>query len=110
MALSWTKSQATKVNRRNLAALMGLAGAGAIGAALAPESIRIEVPSAAGAAEVDHDTHNAAPSTARSAQELTADEMDAMHEAGVAASPPRRRASAASPWSTGWTARSRSST
>jgi FtsP/CotA-like multicopper oxidase with cupredoxin domain len=59
--------------------LLGLAGAGAIGTALAPTA-SIDG-GAALAATVSGHEHMAPPSLAQ--DEMTADEMDAMHEAGV---------------------------
>ena len=80
-----------RVTRRNAAGLLGLLGAGAIGAAAAPARIEIHAGSTLAAANTDH-AHEGAllPKPAPAAQsddELTADEMDAMHEAGVRAFP-----------------------
>ena len=65
-----------KVNRRNFLGALGLAGAGAVGTALTP---------AAAGAQTAHE--HGAPAAARRQPVTTADEMDAMHEAGVKAFP-----------------------
>jgi len=75
---------ANRFNRRWLTRALGLAGAGAIGASVSPVTINVQAQPAA-AAEGAHAPALAAPPT--QAVALTADEMDAMHEAGVKAFP-----------------------
>ena len=68
-----------EVNRRRLLGMLGVAGAGATATALAPA-----VPfdrSGLAVASTTHDDHN--PTPGKSAQDMTADEMDAHHEAGI---------------------------
>jgi FtsP/CotA-like multicopper oxidase with cupredoxin domain len=74
-----------RVTRRNAAGLLGVLGVGAIGAAAAPARIEIGT-EAVVAASSDHLDDGAAANLAQS-DEVTADEMDAMHEAGVKAFP-----------------------
>jgi FtsP/CotA-like multicopper oxidase with cupredoxin domain len=85
MAFSWTKS---RMSRRNLAGAMGLVGVGAVGTALVPAGLQAE-PQAAGADETAAGGHPGghAASTTTQSQAPTADEMDSMHEAGVASFP-----------------------
>jgi FtsP/CotA-like multicopper oxidase with cupredoxin domain len=79
-----------RVTRRGAMGLLGMLGIGAIGTAVAP-AVRNEGGIAIAAAEAGH-VHEvalipqAAPAT-QSDDEPTADEMDAMHEAGVKAFP-----------------------
>jgi FtsP/CotA-like multicopper oxidase with cupredoxin domain len=74
-----------RVTRRNAVGLLGLVGASAIGAAAAPS---VQPPGAiALAAAPDHRHDETAPSAAQDQDGPTADEMDAMHEAGVTAFP-----------------------
>jgi FtsP/CotA-like multicopper oxidase with cupredoxin domain len=74
-----------RVTRRNAVGLLGLVGASAIGAAAAPS---VQPPGAiALAAAPDHRHDETAPSAAQDQDGPTADEMDAMHEAGVKAFP-----------------------
>ncbi len=79
-----------RTSRRNAAGLLGLLGVSAVGAAAAPA--RVEVPLGSGLAVAhasgDHDgvLLRSAPAT-QSDDEITADEMDAMHEEGVKAFP-----------------------
>jgi FtsP/CotA-like multicopper oxidase with cupredoxin domain len=73
------------VNRRRLLGTLGIAGAGAAVTAAAPVAVRVETGSAR-AASTSHE-HGAAAVPAANAQEMTPDEMDAMHEAGVKAFP-----------------------
>ncbi len=73
------------VNRRRLLGTLGIAGAGAAVTAAAPVTVRVET-GTAHAASVSHEQH-APAAPAANAQEMSADEMDAMHEAGVKAFP-----------------------
>jgi manganese oxidase len=78
------------VTRRGAMGILGTLGLGAIGTAVAP-AVRSDGGSALAAADAGH-THEGAliPMSAPAAQsddEPTADEMDAMHEAGVKAFP-----------------------
>ncbi|MBA2754148.1 MAG: multicopper oxidase domain-containing protein [Chloroflexia bacterium] len=84
------------VSRRRFAGLMGLLGAGAVGTAMSPISITVQrQPDAAAesAAEtlpdhaIEHVPVANLASQATGADEMTADEMDAMHEAGILAFP-----------------------
>ncbi len=75
------------VTRRGLLGMFGLAGAGAVGTMVAanaladrPEQAAAAVPGAM--SHADHDT-----GTAARADDMTNDEMDAMHEAGVLSFP-----------------------
>ena len=75
-----------RLNRREVLGGLGALGLTGIGVAMAPESMHL---SSARAAEVashaDHD--DLAMTSNLQSDELTADEMDAMHEAGVKAFP-----------------------
>jgi FtsP/CotA-like multicopper oxidase with cupredoxin domain len=82
------------VNRRRFAGALGLLGIGAAGAAIAPNALGVQHPTAVDAAPVvpSHDMAGmgttSTNTTASSNQEaMTADEMDAMHEASVKAFP-----------------------
>ncbi|MDP9354484.1 MAG: multicopper oxidase domain-containing protein [Chloroflexota bacterium] len=82
------------VSRRRFAGMLGLLGAGTVGTALAPDGVRIVREPAAGAAETGgHDmaamtkATPAAPAAASVKPTMTADEMDAMHEAGIKSFP-----------------------
>jgi FtsP/CotA-like multicopper oxidase with cupredoxin domain len=69
-----------EVNRRRLLTMLGVAGAGATATALAPA-----VPfdrSGMAVASTAHDDHTTT-TTSKNAEEMTADEMDAHHEAGI---------------------------
>jgi FtsP/CotA-like multicopper oxidase with cupredoxin domain len=70
------------VSRRRFAGLLGLMGAGAIGTAISPDGIRIERQPATSAEDGDHAHLAQADPDA-----ITVDEMDAMHEAGIASFP-----------------------
>ena len=79
-----------RVTRRGAMGLLGTLGVGAIGTAVAP-AVRIEGGIASAAADAGHAHEGvliakSAPA-AQSDDEPTADEMDAMHEAGVKAFP-----------------------
>jgi FtsP/CotA-like multicopper oxidase with cupredoxin domain len=78
-----------RVTRRGAMGLLGTLGIGAIGTAVAP-AVRSDSGIARAAADAGH-AHEGArlPQSAPAAQsdELTADDMDAMHEAGVKAFP-----------------------
>ncbi|MGB3306261.1 MAG: multicopper oxidase domain-containing protein [Thermomicrobiales bacterium] len=90
-----TLKTTTGATRRRFMGIAGLTGLGAIGTALAPDGVRIErnvavnAESAAPMAGMDHgDMAMATNDTpAASSGAPTADEMDAMHEAGVKAFP-----------------------
>ncbi len=91
-----TSGEGIGINRRGFVGLLGLAGAGTIGTALAPEHVGRAANSDATnavAATAPHSSHEhtAAQATTNAAanakQEMTSDEMDAMHEAGVKAFP-----------------------
>ena len=68
-----------RVNRRRFMNLLGMTGAGAAGMAAGPAALRGSQPMAAAAAKPG------------AQDELTVDEMDAMHEAGVLAFPAETR-------------------
>jgi FtsP/CotA-like multicopper oxidase with cupredoxin domain len=84
------------VSRRRFMTLASVLGVGAVGTAVAPDGIRIVREPAISAAEksapatteMDHSSHTgvaqAAPSNSK---EMTAEEMDAAHEAGIASFP-----------------------
>src|SRR3954469_24698530 len=79
-----------RVTRRGAMGLLGTLGIGAIGTAVAP-AVRSDSGIARAAADAGHAHEGAllpqsAPAAA-SSDDLTADEMDAMHEAGVKAFP-----------------------
>ena len=111
------------MNRRGFVGLLGLVGVGAVGTAFAPEHVGhaavIEAAQAVAESAValmctpaTSQTSAQTPTNAatNATQDMTADEMDAMHEAGVKAFPattagPRRPAARVRPW----TATSRSS-
>jgi FtsP/CotA-like multicopper oxidase with cupredoxin domain len=79
------KGSMSRVTRRNAVGLLGLMGASAIGAAAAPA---VPPPGTiALAAAPDHQHDGAALAAAQDQDGPTADEMDAMHEAGVKAFP-----------------------
>ncbi len=70
------------VSRRRFAGLLGLMGASAIGTAVAPDGVRIVREPATSARQAEHgDAAQADPDA------MTVDEMDAMHEAGIASFP-----------------------
>src|SRR5215212_4911712 len=79
-----------RVTRRGAMGLLGTLGIGAIGTAVAP-GVKIEGGIASAAADAGHAHEGAlmpqAAPAAQSDDEPTADEMDAMHEAGVKAFP-----------------------
>ena len=77
------KAMMGRVSRRNAMGLLGLAGAGAIGTAVAPVA-RLDAGTALAASAAGHG-HEAPPALAQ--DEMTVDEMDAMHEAGVKSFP-----------------------
>jgi len=83
----------SRLSRRRLTGVIGLLGASAAGAAIAPTGLHLASPSAAGATELvpSHDmsgmgTGNTG-TTSSNQEAMTADEMDAMHEAGIKAFP-----------------------
>jgi len=75
------------VSRRRFMGLAGLAGVGAIGTALAPDGVRIERQTSTKAQATDHMHEEGTVAQSSSKKEMTSDEMDAMHEAGVKAFP-----------------------
>ena len=83
-----------RISRRRFSGALGLLGVSAAGAAVAPTGLSVERRTVANAAELvpSHDmssmgaaSTNSAPSTSQEA--MTADEMDAMHEAGIKSFP-----------------------
>jgi hypothetical protein len=78
------------VTRRRFMGIAGLTGVGAIGTAMAPVNVRIEREPAALAQSTGHD-HETKAATAQTSstnnEEPTADEMDAIHEAGIKSFP-----------------------
>ena len=82
------KTTGHDVSRRRFMGLAGLAGVGAIGTALAPDGVRLERQTTTSAQSANHDHGSETVAQAStSKKELTAEEMDAMHEAGVKAFP-----------------------
>ncbi len=88
--------EATAINRRGFVGVIGLVGAGAIGTALAPERVSqaavIESPPQAVVATDAHAGHGQTTAQTTNAatnatQDMTVDEMDAMHDASVKAFP-----------------------
>jgi FtsP/CotA-like multicopper oxidase with cupredoxin domain len=84
-----TTESSKAISRRRFASLAGLLGAGAVVTAIAPVSVQL---GSTEAGAVGHDMAGKAGATtssskATSDEEMTADEMDAMHEAGVKAFP-----------------------
>jgi FtsP/CotA-like multicopper oxidase with cupredoxin domain len=79
-------SIADRVNRRRLMGVLGLSGAGALASAAIP-AVNTTLATAA-TAPIHHEA-NTAPKAAQ--DELTADEMDAMHEEGVKAFPAKTK-------------------
>ena len=77
------------VSRRSVAGVLGLMGVSAVGAAVAPGRGQFAAEPAAAAASSDHvhDGTAEAATPLKAEDELTVDEMDAMHEAGVKAFP-----------------------
>lgn len=83
----------SRLSRRRLTGALGLLGASAAGAALAPTGLHLNQPMSADAAEAvpshsmtgmgSEDTST----TSTNQEEMSADEMDAMHETGVKAFP-----------------------
>src|SRR3954451_17105863 len=82
------KEHINRVSRRSAAGLLGLAGVSAIGAAVAPGRMQLEPRPALAAADGMNMGDGGVLLAAPPAQdEMSADEMDAMHEAGVKAFP-----------------------
>src|SRR5688572_32341481 len=75
-----------RFSRRGVMSLLGTLGIGAISTAVAPP-VRIEGGLVGAAANLPHQHDAPAPSLAQDDDELSNDEMDAMHEAGVKAFP-----------------------
>jgi FtsP/CotA-like multicopper oxidase with cupredoxin domain len=75
-----------RLNRRNLLGGMGLVGATGVGVLMAPPRSPLD-PAMAVAAAPEHDALEHEQQPATQDDELTVDEMDAMHEAGVLAFP-----------------------
>ncbi|MEA2596984.1 MAG: hypothetical protein QOF01_3453, partial [Thermomicrobiales bacterium] len=88
-------SQSTnRVSRRRFSGALGLLGVSAAGAVIAPDGLRLQRQAAANAAELvpGHGMSSMASAStshapAASQEAMTADEMDAMHEAGVKSFP-----------------------
>ena len=98
-----------EVNRRRLLGMLGVAGAGATASAFAPQ-VPFQDASVSLASGNEHSGHDAMPPASNQDAKMTADEMDAMHEAGIKIVPGRdRRATAGSRSSPRWMATSRSS-
>ena len=83
---STTQESKNPLSRRGFVSLLGVLGLGSAAAALAPDGVRLERQSAASATDESHE-HAASAVAQTQQQELTADEMDAMHEAGVRSFP-----------------------
>jgi FtsP/CotA-like multicopper oxidase with cupredoxin domain len=84
------KTSVKDMNRRRFMNIACVLGIGAIGTALAPDGLRIEREQSIVAQSPDHEHEANVASNQTSASEsdeLTADEMDAMHEAGIKAFP-----------------------
>ena len=82
-------AESRNFNRRRFVGLAGLVGAGSVAIAASPVSIHID-PSPAAAENASHSMGDHETTTTSSANQQTtptADEMDAMHEAGVKAFP-----------------------
>ena len=98
-----------EVNRRRLLGMLGVAGAGATASAFAPQ-VPFQDASVSLASGNEHSGHDAMPPASNQDAKMTADEMDAMHEAGIKAFPAETegqgRPAARAPR---WTATSRSS-
>jgi FtsP/CotA-like multicopper oxidase with cupredoxin domain len=83
----------SRLSRRRLTGALGLLGASAAGAAIAPTGLRIERQTSADAAAMvpSHSMagmgEESTTTTSSNQEAMTADEMDAMHEAGVKAFP-----------------------
>src|SRR5215210_5995884 len=81
------------INRRGFVGLLGLAGAGTVGSALAPEHIgrAAGIEAVQTVAEADshagHEQMSAQTTSTNATQDMTVDEMDAMHDASVKAFP-----------------------
>ncbi|MCC7023126.1 MAG: multicopper oxidase domain-containing protein [Thermomicrobiales bacterium] len=79
------------VTRRNAAGLLGLLGVSAVGAAVAPARVEVslnpEALAASAAAAHEHDSANGADQANQTEGTPSADDMDAMHEAGVKSFP-----------------------
>jgi hypothetical protein len=84
---------AGRLSRRRLTGALGLIGASAAGAAIAPTGLRLERPTSAGAAAMvpNHGMTGMGTggtgTTSANQEAMSADEMDAMHEAGVTSFP-----------------------
>lgn len=76
---------ASRINRRRMIGAMGLFGATAAVTAAAPGKLEITSPLSASADVMDHSEMGA--TTSSNQNEMTNDEMDAMHEAGVKSFP-----------------------
>jgi FtsP/CotA-like multicopper oxidase with cupredoxin domain len=79
-----------RVTRRNAVGLLGLAGASAVGASLAPATRSQDAIALTLEPAHQHDG-GTAPAAAQAEVGPTADEMDAMHEAGVKAFPAKTK-------------------
>jgi FtsP/CotA-like multicopper oxidase with cupredoxin domain len=79
--------QKTNLSRRGFLGVLGLAGAGSVGTALAPDGIKLTPPLASAASSADHAEHQMPAGGNQQQDQMTAEEMDAMHEAGIKAFP-----------------------
>ena len=77
------KSAIGDTSRRRFLALAGMIGAGAVGTALSPDHIRSGNIQTAAAFEAATEHDHAAQTASDDGEEMTVDEMDAMHEAGI---------------------------
>lgn len=92
-----TQGTRNRGSRRRFMALLGMMGAGAVGTAIAPDGVRIErqtlvsAEDRATAHEQMPSMQSASQQPATGAGEPTADEMDAMHEAGIKSFPAKTK-------------------
>jgi FtsP/CotA-like multicopper oxidase with cupredoxin domain len=77
--------QGSVINRRRMLGAMGLMGVGAALSAAAPVSLETVAPVSAATTSHDHDSMST--TTSNKQEEMTNDEMDAKHEAGVTSFP-----------------------
>ncbi len=96
----------SQVSRRRFMGALGLMGVGSVGAALTPS--RLPGQQSVAAVAADRLAASAAVPGVRAQGEMTADEMDAMHEAGVRVFPVMIEGSAGSRSRSSSTATSRS--
>jgi manganese oxidase len=90
-----SESGTTRISRRRFTGAIGLLGASAAGAALAPDGVHLTRQSETSASDLvpSHDmagmgaASSASSASSANQEAMTADEMDAMHEAGIKAFP-----------------------